>query len=153
MPAMLKLEEPEQALLRSQGGPRAVAPFTFGAQQTLFRIASQTFRVLLLRRFRLSFPLQMRICWSGRPLDVPGHHRAACTNAGILHPRGFAIQSVVARICRGLDLQDTDWLDGAAFGRVADGLPVFRGRPTCHRRHLGQCDGEGWDCEAEDSNE
>ena len=116
MPTMLKLEEPEQALLRSEGGPRAVAPFTFAAQQTLFRIESQTFRVLLLRRFCLSFPLQMRICWCGRPLDVPGHHCAACTNAGILDPRGFAVQSVVARIFPRLGLARYRLVRRAACG-------------------------------------
>ena len=67
----------------------------------------------------------MRICWCGRPLDVPGHHCAACTNAWILDPREFAVQSVVARIFPQLGLARYRLVGRAAFGRVADSLPVF----------------------------
>ena len=128
--------EPDPALLRSQGGPLAAAPFTGCPTDRLFRIEPQCFHVLLLRRLRLPLLFSQRNCRCGRPLDVLGHHRAACATAGVLGRRGFAVESVVARICReggarvttnmfvrNMDLLDFDWLDG----RVADGLPLFGG--------------------------
>ena len=36
----------------------------------------------------------------GRPLDPCGHHRAACAQAGMLGRRGYALESIMARICR-----------------------------------------------------
>ena len=134
------MTEPDQALLRSQGGPLAAAPFTSCPTDRLFRIEPQCFRVLLLRRLRLPLPLSQRICRCGRPLDVLGHHHAACAVAGVLGRRGFAVESVVARICReggarvtanmfvrDMDLRDFDRLDGRRLEVVADGLPLFGG--------------------------
>ena len=34
------------------------------------------------------------------PLDVLGHQRAACAEAGVLGRRGHAVESAAARICR-----------------------------------------------------
>ena len=34
------------------------------------------------------------------PLDVLGHHRAACSRAGVLGSRGFSLESAAARVCR-----------------------------------------------------
>ena len=48
------------------------------------RIDPQPFRLLFLRHSRLPLPLQVRSCRCGRPLDVLGHHRAACADAGVL---------------------------------------------------------------------
>ena len=134
------MTEPEQALLRSQGGPLAAAPFTCCPTDRLFRIEPQCFRVLLLRRLRLPLPLSQRTCRCGRPLYIFGHHCAACAAASVLGRRGFAIESVVARICReggarvtanmfvrDMDLQDFDRLDGRRLEVVADGLPLFGG--------------------------
>ena len=49
--------------------------------------------------FGSRYPLP-RFCRCGRLLDVLGHHRAACAQAGVLGRRGYALESVVARICR-----------------------------------------------------
>ena len=54
----------------------------------------------LFRHLRLPLPLTGRNCRCGQPLDSSGHHRAACARAGVLGRRGFAVESVAARICR-----------------------------------------------------
>ena len=41
-----------------------------------------------------------RDCRCGRLLDACGHHRASCSHAGVLSRRGFALESILARICR-----------------------------------------------------
>ena len=48
----------------------------------------QLFRVLLLRRLRISLPFSRRFWWCCRSLDAFGHHRAACSRAGVLGRRG-----------------------------------------------------------------
>ena len=63
-------------------------------------IPSHLFRVVLLRRLRFSLSLSLRSCRCGSPLDPSGHHRAACSQAGMLGRRGYALDSIVARICR-----------------------------------------------------
>ena len=51
----------------------------------------------LFRWFRLlSLPLSRMRC--GRPIDPFGHHRAACVGTGALGRRGFALESVAARV-------------------------------------------------------
>ena len=67
------------------------------------RVEPQLFRVLLLRRLRISLPFSRRFCRCGRSLDAFGHHHAACSRAGVLGRRGFALEV------------------------VADGLPLFGG--------------------------
>ena len=62
------------------------------------RIDSQS--VLFLRRLRLPMPLSSRFCSCGRPLDLLGHHRAACGKVWVLSRRGYVVESVVAQICR-----------------------------------------------------
>ena len=64
------------------------------------RLDSFTFRILLCRRLRLPFPLTKHICRCGRRSDFYGHHRAAPAQSGVLARRGFAVESVVARVCR-----------------------------------------------------
>ena len=74
------------------------------------------------------------------PLDIYGHHRAACARAGVLGRRGFALESVVARICReaggrvstnvllrDLDLHAPIAADGRRLEVAVDGLPLFGG--------------------------
>ena len=39
-------------------------------------------------------------CRCGRPLDSFGHHRAACSRAGLLDRRGFAVETAAAKVCR-----------------------------------------------------
>ena len=104
------------------------------------RIDPQPFRLLFLRRLRLPLPLQARSCRCGRPLDVLGHHRAACANAGVLGPRGWVLENVAVRVCReaggrvrtNLAVRDTDLgahvqLDGRRLEIVVDGLPLWGG--------------------------
>ena len=57
-------------------------------------------RVLFQRRLALPLPLSNRTCRCGRPLDVFGHHRAACARCGVLGRRGFVLDSAVGRVCR-----------------------------------------------------
>ena len=73
-------------------------------------------------------------------LDPCGHHRAACSVAGVLGRRGFAVESAAARVCReagarvslkvrvqDMDLALPDALDNCCLEIVADGLPLFQG--------------------------
>ena len=79
-------------------------------------------------------------CRCGRSLDVFGHHRAACSRAGVLGRRGFSVESVAARICReggarvttnllvrDMDLRPPNVIDSRRLEVVADGLPLFGG--------------------------
>ena len=83
------LHDPQKALLRSQGGPLASAPFVAMPVDRMCRIESQTFRILLLRRLRQPLPLTEHSCRCGRLLDSFGHLRSACLVAGVLWTRGF----------------------------------------------------------------
>ena len=96
-----QLTDTEAALLRSQAGPMGSAALTAIPSKKEFRLAPQPFRILLLRRLRLPLPLSARTCRCGRPLDVLGHHRAACGTAGVLGRRGWVLENVAARVCRG----------------------------------------------------
>ena len=95
-----RLSPTEQALLRSQSGPMAELPFSAFPTSSLSRFPPQLFRVLLLRRLWFPLPLASCTCRCGRPLDVRGHHRAACSRAGVLGSRGFSVESAAARVCR-----------------------------------------------------
>ena len=103
-------------------------------------IPPQLFRVTLLRRLRLPLHLTVRSCRCGLPLDEFGHHRAACAQAGVLSKRGWALENVVARICReaggrvttnvfmrDLDLGQPDVVDGRRLEVIVDGLPLHSG--------------------------
>ena len=92
-----QLLEHERAMMRS---PLASTPLvSFPVDQTS-RVDAGPFRALLLRRLRLLLPLSVRSCRCGRLLDALGHHRAACATAGVLGRRGWALESVAARVCR-----------------------------------------------------
>ena len=101
---------PQQAFLRSQGGPLASARFVCIVDR-VFRIDSQPFRMPLL--------LTVHSCRCGCLLDSLGHHRSACVVAGVLGRRGF-LSKTAARICpeagtnvlvRDLDLHpSTTWI-------------------------------------------
>ena len=80
------LTDPARALLLSQGGPGSG-----------LITSPQHFRILLLRRLPTPSPFD-RVPAGVWP--IYGHHRAACARAGVLGRRGFALESVVARICR-----------------------------------------------------
>ena len=135
-----QLLEHERAMMRSQSGPLASTPFVSFPVDRTSRIDAGPFRALLLRRLRLPLPLSVRRCRCGRLLDALGHHRAACATAGVLGRRGWALESVAARVCReggarvranvfvrDMDLAEHSRLDCRRLEVVADGLPLFGG--------------------------
>ena len=98
----------------------------------------QLFRVLLLRRLWLPLPLSSRTCRCGRPLDVLGHHRAACSRAGVLAIAASLSKALLqgcaeagARVSTNLFVRDLDLPvarhDGRRLEVVADGFPLFNG--------------------------
>ena len=104
------------------------------------RIEPQLFRVLLLRRLQLPLPMTVNNCRCSLPLDLRGHHQAACARAGVLGKRGYTLETVTARICReaggtvatnvmvrDLDLAVFAGADGRRLEVVVDGLPLFGG--------------------------
>ena len=90
----------EQALMRSQSGPMAGLPLSRTPWSNLFVFTPGVFRVLLLRRLWLPLPPASRNCRCGRPLDVLGHDRAACSRAGVLASRGSSLKFAAAQVCR-----------------------------------------------------
>ena len=117
----------------------ASVPLTKFPVDRIMRFDSQSFRVLLVRRLRLPMPLSSRFCACGRPLDILGHHRAACGKVGMLSRRGYAVESTVAHICResgarvstNIMVRNLDIAQGNADARkleiVAEGLSLFGG--------------------------
>ena len=80
------LDEPEEALLRSHGGPLASVLFTsprFGRPLSRLNLFVYSFSAA----FALALPISARWSRCGRPLDCRGHHRSACSRAGILGRR------------------------------------------------------------------
>ena len=135
-----RLNDSRRALLRSQHGPLASAAFTALPTSRATRIDPQPFRLLLCRRLHLPLPLSHRTCRCGRQLDVFGHHRAACSEAGVLGKRGFPLERAAAQVCReagapvatnvfvrDMDLATFNALDGRRLEIVADGLTLWRG--------------------------
>ena len=134
-----RLSDSEKASLRSQSGPGAAAALSAVPSSDVFRISSNLFRVLLLRRLRLPFPPVSRSCRCGRPLDSRGHPGAGCSRA-VLGRRGFAVESAGTRICReagarvstnvfvrDLDLAAPNLHDARRLEIIAEGLPLFGG--------------------------
>ena len=89
------LTNPVRALMRSQCGPLASAALTALPTNRATRLDPQPFRMWLC-----PLPLSSRTCRCGRLLDVYGHHRAACSRAGVLGTRGFPLERAAAQICR-----------------------------------------------------
>ena len=87
-----QLLEHERAMMRSQIGPLASAPFV-------------SFPVDRTSRIRRTFPSALASQASsaprcGRLLVAKGHHRAVFATVGVLGRRGWALESVAARVCR-----------------------------------------------------
>ena len=135
-----RLDDASKALMRSQGGIGSGLALSTCPLCRVTRLEPFLFRVLLLRRLRLPLPLTGRNCRCGQPLDSSGHHRAACARAGVLGRRGFAVESVAARICReaggrvttnvlvrDMDLVRPDVHDTRRLEVVVDGLSLFGG--------------------------
>ena len=94
-----RMGDARKALVRSQGGSGAGLALSTCPVNRLTTSTPQVFRVILLRRPHLPLTLTVRNCRCGQPLDICGHHRAACAPAGVLGGRGWALENVVARIC------------------------------------------------------
>ena len=79
-----------------------------------------------------SAPLQAppsRLCRCGRSLEVFGHHRAACSRAGVLGRRGFQwrVWQPASAEKEGPDLRPPNVIDSRRLEVVADELPLFGG--------------------------
>ena len=120
----VRLTNSGQALVRSQGGRGAGLALATCPTCRIRRIEPQLFRIVLLRRLNLPLPLSARFCRCGLPLDLRGHHRAACSRAGILGRRaGGRVTTNV--MVRDLDLAEPHIADTRRLEVVADGLPLF----------------------------
>ena len=129
----------QRALLRSQSGPASGAHLSSIPTSDLIAFSSQCFKVLLLRRLRLRVPASSRHCRCGGQLDPLGDHRTACPRAGVLGPRGFALEAAAARISReaGARVVNNCFLrdlnldvppeDGRRLEVVANNLPLWNG--------------------------
>ena len=90
------LTDTAKALMHSQHGPLASAPFTTVPTTRMTRFEAQLFRVILCRRLHLPLLLSSRTCRCGRQLDSFGHHRATCAEAGVLGKRRFTLECAAA---------------------------------------------------------
>ena len=134
------LTDPVRTLMRSQCGPLASAALTVLPTSRATRLDPQPFRMWLCRRLFLPLPLSSRTCRCGRLLDVYGHHRAACSRAGVLGTRGFPLERAAAQICReaggrvgvdrfvrDLDLVLFNGFDQRRIEVIVDGLTLWHG--------------------------
>ena len=99
----LRMSNSSQALVRSQGRPGAGLALATCPTCRITRIEPQLFSHCL----NLPLPLSARFCRCGLPLDLRGHHRAACARAGILGRRECALETVTTWICREAGGRDT----------------------------------------------
>ena len=123
-----------RALLLSQAGPFAARIFNVTPTRDDVTIPSALFRVLLLRRLRLSVPLAPCRCSCRGQLDQLGDHRSACATSGVLATRALPLDHAVARICpRGSPATSADLnVDVVADARRIE--VVANGLPLCHDR-------------------
>ena len=160
------LQEDERAMVWSRTGPMASTPLISFPVDRNTRFDSQPFRLLVLRRLCLPLPLSFRRCQCGRPVDVLGHHRAACGEAGVLGRRGWPLESVAARICReagarvrtnvyvrDMDLATRRTLDGRGLEVGGRWPATFRWSTAGHRHNDGITLPQRWHCPARSSTE
>ena len=132
-----RVPEQVQALIRFQAGPGAGAALSVVPTNLETTIPPHLFRVVLLRRLRQPLSLSVRNCRCGRLLDALAI--IAQLVHGMLGRRGFALESVAARICReaggrvrtNMFLRDMDLplpvADARRLEIVVDGLPLRGG--------------------------
>ena len=90
-----------QAHLRSHSGRNAGAALAFAPTAPEFIIAPHLFRVLVLERLHLPLPITEAVCEGcGAPVDIHGHHRAACMRTGRVKKRAMPAERVLARVFR-----------------------------------------------------
>ena len=134
-----EVDAPSRALLLSQAGTYAGRAFNLLPTAQEFRFPDAIMRTLLLRRLRVPLPLAPRHCHCRRLLDPFGDHRAACSNAGVLGPRGAPLERAAARVCREAGARvstnvflrdmniDIPVVDERRIEVVANGLPLWHG--------------------------
>ena len=93
-------DDSRRAMLRSQHGLSVSVALTALPTSRATRSAPQLFRLLLCRRLHFPLPLSHRTCRCGLQLDVFGHHRAACLEAGVLGKRACLLECAAAPVCR-----------------------------------------------------
>ena len=135
------LDEPEEALLRSQGGSRRVRLF-----HQFAHAPGDHLRTSDLSGYFFPVVYAFLFLSQHAGAGVAVHSTAVATTgvrargAGILGYRGYPMESVMARICReagapvrtnvmvrDLDLGAFNHLDGRRLEIIADGLPLWRG--------------------------
>ena len=90
-----------QAHLRSHSGRNAGAALAFAPTAPEFTIAPHLFRVLVLERLHLPLPITEAVCEGcGAPVDIHGHHRAACMRTERVKRRAVPTERVLARVFR-----------------------------------------------------
>ena len=87
--------------LRSHSGHNAGTALSDAPTEPEYTVPPHLLRVLLLERLALPLPVTEARC-SGRrePLDLQGHHLAACPRTGRLMKRATPTERMLARICR-----------------------------------------------------
>ena len=126
-----QLSPNERALVRSQSGPLSSVP----SRQSVSKLDSEPFRVLLLRRLRLPLPFIVCACQCGSPLDTFGHHHRRAS-----FQEGFATECAIAQIfleggarvstnvmVRDLGIASPHRSDLRRLEVVAEGLTLFLG--------------------------
>ena len=94
------LSSSAQAAIRSRGGRAARMALMTCSTCRITTISPQLFCVTLLCRLRLPLHLTVNSCLCGLPLDEFGFTVQRALRLGFLSKRGFALENVVARICR-----------------------------------------------------
>lgn len=134
---------PGRARLRSCSGPSAAAWMVAAPATPALRMSNDEFLCALRRRLGLGVAADASACEGcGRPVDVHGHHRAACTSTGPIHGRHRALvaawrqvllsagaqvpQRNVERLLRDPHVP-TDLSDNRRLDLVAPGLAVVGG--------------------------
>ena len=127
------ITEPDQALLRSQGGPLVAAPFTSCPTDKLFRIEPQC-SVFCCSAVFASTPLvttQLRVAVHSTSLAtiVQLAQWQGCWVGGASPWRAWWLAYAVKEV--------PEWLDGRRLEVVADGLPLFGGAQLAIDATLG----------------
>ena len=86
--------------MQSQSGPLASVPFVAFSHLRAHPVWFPTVPHLPSPSPPPSRSPSTRYCRCGPPFDCLGHHRAACSVAGILGKRGFPLEIAAARVCR-----------------------------------------------------
>ena len=90
-----------RAHLRCHSGWNAGAALACAPTAREYTVPPHLFRVLLLERLRLPFPVTEAVCEGCHGcLDIYGYHRAACARTGRLKKRATPTERTLARIFR-----------------------------------------------------